>query len=122
MKKFGWLILSAVIATGGLATLVQAQSEPPADVDVEAPAVEEVTPPAADSELVDLAALTCRDYLTTPGDEQANLMIFMHGYMSGVAGTTMLDGPALATASDNIVDGCIDSPDSTLISQFEANR
>lgn len=121
MKKFGWLILSAVIATGGLATLVQAQSEPPADVDVEAPAVEETTP-AAEGEGIDLAALTCRDYLKTPGDEQANLMIFMHGYMSGVAGTTTLDGPALATASDNIVDGCIDSPDSTLISQFEANR
>ena len=119
MKKFGWFILSAVVATVGFTACVNAQTNAQtAESETEA----DVTVPAGESELIDLAALTCRDYLKTPGDEQANLMIYMHGYMSGVAGTTTLDGPVLATASDAIVDGCIDSPDATLLSQFEANR
>ncbi|MEL6493255.1 MAG: HdeA/HdeB family chaperone [Cyanobacteria bacterium J06621_3] len=114
MKKLGWFILSATVATLGITTFVSSQTS--AQEEEGMPAVTE----AADA--VDLATLTCREFLKTPGDEQANLMIFMHGYMSGVAGSTTIDGPALANASDSIVDGCIDDPEGTLFSQFEANR
>ncbi|MEL7359978.1 MAG: HdeA/HdeB family chaperone [Cyanobacteria bacterium J06634_6] len=118
MKKLGWFILSATVATLGITTFVSSQTSAQEESMPEegAPAVTET------ADAVDLATLTCRDFLKTPGDEQANLMIFMHGYMSGVAGSTTIDGPALANASDSIVDGCIDDPEGTLFSQFEANR
>ncbi|EDX86576.1 hypothetical protein S7335_4281 [Synechococcus sp. PCC 7335] len=112
MKKLSWFILSASVATLGITAYGNSQVI----------AQEETTVPAATVDQIDLEALTCRDFLKTPGDEQTNLMIFMHGYMSGVSETTTIDAPALVAASDSIVDGCIDDPEGTLLSQFEANR
>ncbi|MEL6555658.1 MAG: HdeA/HdeB family chaperone [Cyanobacteria bacterium J06621_11] len=116
MKKFGLFVLSATVATLGATAFISsrtvAQEEMPA----------ETAAPAASEDQIDLAALTCREFLKTPGEEQSNLMIFMHGYMSGVAESPVVDGPVLANASNQIIDGCIDSPESTLFSQFEANR
>lgn len=122
MKKFGLTVLSTVVAVASFAALAQAQSDSAVTTVNTDVLAQGVTTPVEESDLIDLAALTCRDFLKTAGEEQANLMIFMHGYMSGVSETTTVDGPALAIASDNIIDGCIDSPDETLFSMFEANR
>ncbi|MGD1865778.1 MAG: HdeA/HdeB family chaperone [Phormidesmis sp.] len=119
MKKLGWFILSATVATLGVTVCVNSQTSAQ---EGNATSEETVSAIAQAEDTVDLATLTCREFLKTPGDEQANLMIFMHGYMSGVSETTTVDGPALANASNSIVDGCIDDPEGTLFSQFEANR
>lgn len=103
-KKFSWLILLGAIATGGFAINAQAQSA------------------SEESGTVNLQAMTCRELLKSEGDNRANLLIFMHGFINGKQGITTVDASALASATDKIIDSCIDSPDSNLLAVFEQNR
>ena len=111
MNNFGWLVISAV-AVFGFGTLAQAQPGVP-DAEDGAPAAEDA---------IEIEAMTCREFLKTDSEEGEKIMIFLHGYMSGVAGTKTVNGPELAVASDRIVDSCIDNPEDTLFGMFEANR
>lgn len=106
MKKFGWLILFGAISVGGLINPVQAQSSQEAD----------------DTDMVDLQNLACRELLRAEGEQRGNLMIFMHGFMSGKKGEMTIDAPTLAEASNTIIETCIDNPDSKLMNVFEQNR
>lgn len=105
MKKFGWLLLFAAMTVGNVATAALAQS------------TSEDT-----SDVIDLGTLTCRDFLKSEGEDRTNLMIFMHGYMSGQEGDLTIDGLALAEASDSIIEACIDDPDETLANTFAEYR
>ncbi len=111
MNNFGLLVVSA-ITVSSFVTLAQAQPELP-DTEKGAPAAEDA---------IDLQAMTCREFLKTDSEESENIAIFLHGYMSGVAGARTVNGPELAIASDRIVDDCIDNPEAALFSTFEANR
>lgn len=106
MKKFSWLILLSAIAISYFSTSVRAQSAPNTD----------------ESDVVDLQTLTCRELLKSEGDNRANLVIFMHGFINGQKGITTIDAPTLASATNTIVDTCIDNPDSQLLGVFEQNR
>ncbi|MDJ0634938.1 MAG: HdeA/HdeB family chaperone [Xenococcaceae cyanobacterium MO_188.B29] len=106
MKKFSWLLLFGAIAISGFSPSAQAQSSPNTD----------------ESDMVDLQTLTCRDLLKSEGDNRANLVIFMHAFINGKNNNTTIDAPALAEATDAIVDTCIDNPDSALLGVFEQNR
>ena len=106
MKKFSWLLLFGAIAVSGFSTLAQAQSSPNTD----------------ESDIVDLQTLTCRELLKSEGENRANLVIFMHGFISGKKGVTVIDAPELAEATNTILDTCIDNPDSQLLGVFEQNR
>ena len=103
-EKFSWLILLSAIAIGGVAVKVQAQSA------------------SEESGMVNLEAMTCRELLKSEGDNRANIIIFMHGFINGKQGITTIDASALASATDKIIDSCIDSPDSKLLAVFEQNR
>lgn len=46
----------------------------------------------------------------------------MHAFINGRNNNTTLDAPALAEATNTIVDTCIDNPDSALLGVFEQNR
>ena len=70
------------VSIGMLTTCVRAQSPSESQERAQAPSETE------QSNAIDLAPLTCRDFLKTDGEERTNLMIFMHGYMSGKAGNT----------------------------------
>ena len=106
MKVYGWILLLGVIAFsgafGGLSTPAQAQS--------------------SDEDVFDLKTVTCRDMLKTEGEEQSYLLILLHGYISGQNSDTIIDGPVLTVATDNIMDACIDNPESPLLSVFETYR
>lgn len=125
MKKFSLIFLLGAIAVGGIGTIARATLL--SSSTTKAQASETVTKLAQASganadDTVDLKALSCRELLKTDGEERANLMIFMHGFMSGKKGNLTINGPALAEASDKIIDGCIDNPKEKLITLFEKNR
>ena len=102
MKGFGWLLIFGALTVGSLSTPAQAQS--------------------SDEDMFDLKDVTCRDLLKTYGEDQEDLLILMHGYVGGQMDDSIIDGPVLAEATDNIVDACIDDPDSQLLSVFETYR
>ena len=102
MKRFGWLLLFGALTVGGLNTPAQAQS--------------------ADEDMFDLKDVTCRDLLKAYGEDQEDLLILVHGYVSGQMSDSIIDGPMLAEATDNIMDTCINNPDSQLLSVFETYR
>lgn len=80
------------------------------------------TAPADEGLKVQIPDITCREMLKMDGEEQQLTLVFLHGFMSGKAGMTEVDGPALMEATETIKDRCIDAPASTLISVFETVR
>ena len=100
MKKLSWLVLLSVIAASSFSLTVKAQGR----------------------DIIDLKAVTCTELLKSSGDKRANLIIFIHGYLNGKAGNTTIDAPALASATNKVIDACINNPKQNLLAVFEANR
>lgn len=77
---------------------------------------------AQDGIKVQVTEISCRDMLKMESEEQELTLVFLHGFMSGKAGATEVDGPALRAATETIKDACIDAPDASLFSVFETVR
>jgi len=77
---------------------------------------------AQDADVIDLGALTCRDYLSMGGEERDNTALFLQGYFTGKAAMTEIVVSVLSDASDKVTSSCIDDPAASLLSVFEANR
>ena len=69
-----------------------------------------------------LKSLTCRDALKMPRTESRDTVLFFHGFVSGKKNEMIFNADKLAEATDRIVDGCIDNPDTSLLEMFEKNR
>ena len=69
-----------------------------------------------------LKSLTCRDALKMGRGESRDTVLFFHGFMSGKKNEMIFKADALAEATDRIIDGCIDSPDTSLFEMFEKYR
>lgn len=74
------------------------------------------------SNSIDLARLTCRELLKSEGSDRSNLIIFMHGYMSGKKSDLRIDVPELSEVTDRVIDNCIDKPETELLRIFERYR
>jgi hypothetical protein len=70
----------------------------------------------------DIKTLTCRDALKMPRVESRDTVLFFHGFLSGKKNEMIFKPDKLAEATDRIVDGCIDSPDTSLLEMFEKHR
>ena len=103
MQKFGWILLFSAIASTGFSLPGWTQTE-------------------AESELIDLQTMTCREMLKSEGEDRANTLIFMHGYISGKKGETTINAPILSDVTARILDTCIDNPEQTLLTVFEETR
>jgi hypothetical protein len=69
-----------------------------------------------------LNELDCRTLLRLDGDERAFTLLYLHGFVSGKNNQLMLSTDALASATDRIVDHCIDKPGDKLLAVFEQIR
>jgi hypothetical protein len=69
-----------------------------------------------------LDELDCRTLLRLAGEERGFTLIYLHGYVSGMKGQTLLSAQVLAEATDRVVDHCIDKPGDKLLSVFERMR
>lgn len=75
-----------------------------------------------ESAIIDISATTCRDLLKADGAEEQEIMIFFHGYISGMKNITMVDIDAFSEASNTITDRCIEAPKSMLLDIFKSVR
>lgn len=108
MKIFSWIVLFVVVSS---ITPMSAYSQP-----VEESIVEE------EIDTVDLGSITCRDFLKLSGEEEDNIITFLHGYISGTQNNAVIDIDVLGEATDKIKDMCIDHPKKLLLDVFKANR
>jgi hypothetical protein len=108
MKKLGWILLFSALASTSFSLPGWTQTE------------SEVNEPG--EELIELQTMTCREMLKSEGEDRANTLIFMHGYISGKKGETTINAPILSDVTARILDTCIDNPEQTLLSVFEESR
>lgn len=105
MKKYSFVFLLSAIAVTSISFPAKTQET------------------QSDSEdIVSLDATTCREILQYSGENRANSLIFMHGYINGKKGEIMIDAPALANATEQVINTCIDNPDRSLLSVMEEVR
>lgn len=71
---------------------------------------------------IDLATLDCRTLLKMDNEDREFTLVFFHGLISGRQEEMVFRAEALAEATDQIVDQCIDNPDESLLKVFEAVR
>jgi hypothetical protein len=69
-----------------------------------------------------LDELDCRTLLRLGGEERAYTLLYMHGFVSGKRGQTVLPTQDLAEATDRIIDHCIERPGDKLLPVFEKVR
>ncbi|MGB5631681.1 MAG: HdeA/HdeB family chaperone [Waterburya sp.] len=118
MQKFSWILLLGAIAATNFVQSAWTQTEP--EITEPETTEPETTEPTED--IIELQTMTCREVLKSDGEDRANTLIFMHGYISGKQGDATINPPMLADVTDQILDTCINNPEQTLLSVFEASR
>lgn len=107
MQKFSLVFLLSAIAVGSISLPGRTQE----------------TETAVESEdVASLDATTCREILQSSGDNRTNSLIFMHGYINGKKGELVIDAPALANVTEQVINTCIDNPDQSVLSVMEEAR
>ena len=79
-----------------------------------AASVAAATPAHAD--VLDMAAITCRDLMNMKSDDAATIMIWVHGFYGGKADDTKLDLDAFHEAITRIANYCNSRPKVSLLS------
>jgi len=100
--KAGHVFWAAVLAATGAGGVAIAQEEAPGPTDI--------------------TTLTCRDLLLMDGSDEADALIFLHGYLSGQRGDEIVERGPFAVATDRVKADCIDAPERNLLEVFEENR
>jgi hypothetical protein len=77
---------------------------------------------AAAKEVFDIMQLTCRDLLTSSGDERDYVVLFIQGYLHGADGNTQVDIAGLSMDTDEAIDACIAEPSANLLEVFRSVR
>ena len=68
---------------------------------------------------VDIAALTCGEFLAQAGEGRDRVLIYFNGYLDGTAKTTVWDTAIVGTRIDQVMRSCEASPTSTLLDAFK---
>jgi hypothetical protein len=69
-----------------------------------------------------LDQLDCRTLLKLDGDERGYTLVYYHGFVSGRLNQMELPTEQLATATDRIIEHCIDKPNDKVLAVFEQVR
>ncbi len=78
--------------------------------------------PGANQKQAGIDELDCRTLLRLGGEERGFTILYLHGYVSGKKGQTLLPAQQLALATDKVIDHCIDRPGDKLLAVFEKVR
>jgi hypothetical protein len=72
--------------------------------------------------MVKLDDISCRKLLKMNDNDKRATMIFFHGYMSAQKDDLVVNTSALANISDQIIDECINNPDTQLLNLFQKHK
>ncbi len=107
MKKYSLVFLLSAIAVASISFPARTQE---AETEVQS------------EDVASLDATTCREILQSSGENRTNSLIFMHGYINGKKGELVVDAPALANVTEQVINTCIDNPDRSVLSVMEEVR
>ncbi len=65
---------------------------------------------AAQEDNPDISAFTCKDIMRISGPDRDLAIALMHGYLLAEKETTSFSTEALAGASENFIESCLDNP------------
>jgi hypothetical protein len=68
---------------------------------------------------VDIAGLTCGEFLALASEGRDRVLIYFNGYLDGTAKTTVWDPALVGTRIDQVMRSCEASPASTLLNAFK---
>ena len=66
--------------------------------------------------------IDCRTLLRLSGEERSFTILYLHGYISGKRGQTLLPAQQLAQETDKVIDQCIDRPGDKILPLFDKVR
>ena len=107
MKKYSLVFLLSAIAVASISLPARTQE---AETEVES------------EDVASLDATTCREILQSSGENRTNSLIFMHGYINGKKGELVVDAPALADITQQVINTCIDNPERSVLRVMEEAR
>jgi hypothetical protein len=67
----------------------------------------------------DITTVTCRDIMSSDDRGRELSMAYMHGYLNGKAGSTVLELDKNAAITDKVRDFCLDNPTAKFVETFE---
>jgi len=68
----------------------------------------------------DMSKLTCKEVADMPGAKPMAVVMWVNGYVHGIAGNPMLDGDKAHANAEKVADYCKKNPDATVASAIEA--
>lgn len=73
----------------------------------------------ARAEVINMAAITCKELLAGKEDDIGTILMWLHGYYAGRGNTTTLDTDGLAKDSEKIGKYCAENPTITVMQAIE---
>ncbi len=68
----------------------------------------------------DIATVDCKTVLRLDDRERESAIVFLHGFLAGKKGDTVIDLAKLGAATDKFIDNCLDNPKSKALDVMTA--
>jgi hypothetical protein len=78
------------------------------------------TTSAQESSVRDIAKVDCKTVMRLDDRERESAIVFLHGYLVGKKGDTVIDLAKLGAATDKFIDTCLDNPKSMALDVMTA--
>jgi HdeA/HdeB family len=75
---------------------------------------------AQESTTRDIAKVDCKTVMRLDDRERESAIVFLHGYLVGKKGDTLIDLAKLGVATDKFIDNCLDNPKSMALEVMTA--
>jgi acid stress chaperone HdeB len=75
--------------------------------------------PGVRAEVINMATITCKELLDGKEDDIGTILMWLHGFYAGRAGSTTLDTDALTRDSEKIGQYCAQNPSITVMQAIE---
>ena len=68
----------------------------------------------------DIAKVDCKTVMRLDDRERESAIVFLHGFLAGKKGDTVIDLTKLGAATDKFIDNCLDNPKSMALDVMTA--